>query len=163
LVTGDEELAGRARALREHGQRRKYEHDVEGYTARLDTIQAIVLLQKLPLLDGWNEERHAAAAFYSQALEGVGDLVLPPVAPGSGRRSWRPSRPPSPVPDGPVNDAPYRLLDDVRFGEGVVVHAFTNLYGCSIGDGTRVGTFVEIQRGASVGARCKIQSHTFIC
>src|SRR5581483_8950187 len=51
----------------------------------------------------------------------------------------------------------------VRFGDGVVVHAFANLYGCTIGDGTRIGTFVEIQRGAVVGARCKIQSHTFIC
>ena len=65
--------------------------------------------------------------------------------------------------DGPVNDAPYRLLNDVELGEGVVVYSFTNLYGCSIGDGTRVGPFVEIQRGATVGARCKIQSHTFIC
>ena len=51
----------------------------------------------------------------------------------------------------------------MTFGEDVVVHAFTNLYECSIGDGTRVGTFVEIQRGAVVGSRCKIQSHTFIC
>jgi UDP-2-acetamido-3-amino-2,3-dideoxy-glucuronate N-acetyltransferase len=63
----------------------------------------------------------------------------------------------------PANDAPHRLLDDVRFGADVIVHSFTNLYGCRIGDGTRVGTFVEIQRGATVGARCKIQSHTFIC
>jgi UDP-2-acetamido-3-amino-2,3-dideoxy-glucuronate N-acetyltransferase len=63
----------------------------------------------------------------------------------------------------PVNDAPHRLIDDVTFGDGVVVHAFTNLYGCRIGDGTRIGTFVEIQRGAVVGARCKIQSHTFVC
>jgi UDP-2-acetamido-3-amino-2,3-dideoxy-glucuronate N-acetyltransferase len=63
----------------------------------------------------------------------------------------------------PVNDAPHRLIADVTFGDGVVVHAFTNLYGCRIGDGTRIGTFVEIQRGASVGARCKIQSHTFVC
>jgi UDP-2-acetamido-3-amino-2,3-dideoxy-glucuronate N-acetyltransferase len=63
----------------------------------------------------------------------------------------------------PANDAPHRLLNDVRFGADVIVHAFTNLYGCRIGDGTRVGTFVEIQRGATVGARCKIQSHTFIC
>ena len=43
------------------------------------------------------------------------------------------------------------------------VFPFTNLYGCSIGDETRVGPFVEIQRGASIGAHCKIQSHTFIC
>ena len=65
--------------------------------------------------------------------------------------------------DAPANDAPYRLIADVSFGEGVVVHAFSNLYGCSIGEGTRIGTFVEIQRGASIGRRCKIQSHTFIC
>ena len=63
----------------------------------------------------------------------------------------------------PANDAPYRLVDDVEFGTGVVVQAFTNLYGCSIGDETRIGTFVEVQRGAKIGARCKIQSHTFIC
>jgi len=67
------------------------------------------------------------------------------------------------VADGPVNDAPNRLINDVDFGEGVVVQPFTNLYGCSLGDETRVGPFVEIQRGVKVGARCKIQSHTFIC
>jgi UDP-2-acetamido-3-amino-2,3-dideoxy-glucuronate N-acetyltransferase len=65
--------------------------------------------------------------------------------------------------DGPVNDAAFRLISDVEFGAGVVVMPFTNLYGCRIGDGTRIGPFVEIQRGAVVGARCKIQSHTFIC
>jgi len=65
--------------------------------------------------------------------------------------------------DGPVNDAPYRLIRDVSFGENVVVHSFTNLYGCTIGDDTRIGTFVEIQRGAVIGARCKVQSHTFVC
>jgi UDP-2-acetamido-3-amino-2,3-dideoxy-glucuronate N-acetyltransferase len=63
----------------------------------------------------------------------------------------------------PANDALYRLIDDVTFGEGVVVRSFSNLYGCTIGDETQVGPFVEIQRGAVVGARCKIQSHTFIC
>ena len=63
----------------------------------------------------------------------------------------------------PVNEAPHRLLDEVRFGADVVVHSFVNLYGCEIGDRTRVGTFVEIQRGARIGAACKIQSHSFIC
>jgi UDP-2-acetamido-3-amino-2,3-dideoxy-glucuronate N-acetyltransferase len=63
----------------------------------------------------------------------------------------------------PVNDAPHRLIADVSFGAGVVVHSFTNLYGCRIGTQARVGTFVEVQRGAEIGARCKIQSHTFIC
>lgn len=65
--------------------------------------------------------------------------------------------------DEPVNDAPFRLIEDVVFGENVVVYSFTNLYGCRIGDNTRVGPFVEIQRGAAVGSNCKIQSHTFIC
>src|SRR5215213_3211274 len=63
----------------------------------------------------------------------------------------------------PTNDAPYRLMKDVDFGENVIVSPFTNLYGCRIGDETRVGPFVEIQRDAVIGARCKIQSHAFIC
>lgn len=65
--------------------------------------------------------------------------------------------------DGPVNDAPYRLLRDVAFGDGVVVRSFANLYGCTIGDETSVGPFVEIQRGVTVGERCKIESHAFVC
>jgi len=67
------------------------------------------------------------------------------------------------VADGPANYAPHRIIDDVEFGEGVIVHSFTNLYGCRIGANSRVGPFVEIQRGAVVGASCKIESHTFIC
>jgi acetyltransferase-like isoleucine patch superfamily enzyme len=63
----------------------------------------------------------------------------------------------------PANDAPYRLIEDVTFGENVVVYSFTNLYGCQIGDNTRIGPFVEIQQGARIGASCKIQSHAFIC
>jgi len=57
------------------------------------------------------------------------------------------------------------IAPDVRLGVGAVVHQpeLVNLYGCTLGDETRVGAFVEIQRGAVVGARCKIQSHTFIC
>jgi acetyltransferase-like isoleucine patch superfamily enzyme len=64
---------------------------------------------------------------------------------------------------GPSNSAPFRRLDEVTLGDDVVIHSFTNLYGCRIGPHSRVGTFVEIQRGAEVGANCKIQSHTFIC
>ena len=63
----------------------------------------------------------------------------------------------------PANEAPYRLISDVCFGEDVIVQAFTNLYGCTIGDRTRIGPFVEIQAGAVVGDDCKVQSHTFIC
>jgi acetyltransferase-like isoleucine patch superfamily enzyme len=55
------------------------------------------------------------------------------------------------------------IADDVQLGKDVQIYRFVNLYGCSIGDETRVGTFVEIQKGATVGKRCKISSHTFIC
>src|SRR5574338_1132093 len=67
------------------------------------------------------------------------------------------------MPDAPANDAPFRSVVDVGCGEDVVVHSFTNLYGCAVGAGTRIGPFVEIQRGAVVGERCKISSHTFVC
>ena len=65
--------------------------------------------------------------------------------------------------DAPANDAPHRLINDVVFGDEVVVQSFTNLYGCRIGDRTRVGPFVEIQRGVVIGSDCKIQSHSFVC
>jgi acetyltransferase-like isoleucine patch superfamily enzyme len=65
--------------------------------------------------------------------------------------------------DQPANEAPYRLLNGVEFGAGAKVYSFTNLYGCEVGEGSQIGTFVEIQAGAKIGARCKIQSHTFIC
>ncbi len=63
----------------------------------------------------------------------------------------------------PCNRASPRLINEVNFGEGVVVHPFTNLYGCRIGARTRIGPFVEIQRGATIGSDCKVQSHTFVC
>jgi dTDP-4-amino-4,6-dideoxygalactose transaminase len=83
LVADDEQLVTRVKALREHGQRAKYDHELVGFTARLDTIQAIVLSHKLPLLDAWNDQRRAAAALYTEGLAGVGDIELPPVAPNS--------------------------------------------------------------------------------
>jgi UDP-2-acetamido-3-amino-2,3-dideoxy-glucuronate N-acetyltransferase len=55
------------------------------------------------------------------------------------------------------------IAPDVRLGRGVRLARFINLYGCAIGDETKIGAFVEIQKGASVGRRCKISSHTFIC
>src|SRR5579862_1892040 len=87
LLTDDAGVAAQVRALREHGQRAKYDHELGGYTSRLDTLQAVVLLRKLPHLDRWNAERAAAAAFYSEALVGVGDLELPTVPAGS-RPVW---------------------------------------------------------------------------
>jgi dTDP-4-amino-4,6-dideoxygalactose transaminase len=97
LVGADRGLAERAAALREHGQTAKYLHELVGYTARLDALQAAVLLRKLPLLDGWTAQRRRAAMRYVDGLTSVGDLRLPPVPAGSEpvwhlfeiRTSWR--------------------------------------------------------------------------
>lgn len=56
-----------------------------------------------------------------------------------------------------------RIAPDVKLGSNVRIYAFVNLYGCEIGDDSRVGTFVEIQKGAFIGKRVKISSHSFIC
>jgi acetyltransferase-like isoleucine patch superfamily enzyme len=69
----------------------------------------------------------------------------------------------------PKRDAQYdrdnfiRIAPDVELGDDVRIISFVNLYGCKVGGGTQIGAFVEIQRGAVIGARCKVSSHTFIC
>ena len=55
------------------------------------------------------------------------------------------------------------IAPSVKLGKDVKIFAFTNLYGCEIGDESKIGTFVEVQKGATIGRRCKISSHTFIC
>jgi UDP-2-acetamido-3-amino-2,3-dideoxy-glucuronate N-acetyltransferase len=56
-----------------------------------------------------------------------------------------------------------KIADDVALGEGVKIYGFVNLYGCEIGNFSKIGAFVEIQKGVKIGERCKISSHTFIC
>ena len=56
-----------------------------------------------------------------------------------------------------------KIAPDVQLGEGVKIFNFVNMYGCQIGDNTKIGTFVEVQKGAKIGRNCKISSHTFIC
>jgi len=65
-----------------------------------------------------------------------------------------------------MNDSPSktrRIAPDVKLGKDVKIYDFVNLYGCEIGDNTKIGTFVEIQKGSKIGGNCKISSHTFIC
>ncbi len=61
------------------------------------------------------------------------------------------------------NENIYKIASDVKIGKNVKIFGFVNLYGCEIGDNTKIGTFVEIQKGAKVGKNCKISSHSFIC
>lgn len=62
-----------------------------------------------------------------------------------------------------MNDSATCILKDVKLGKNVKFYNFINLYGCTIGDDTKIGTFVEIQKNAVIGKRCKISSHSFIC
>lgn len=62
-----------------------------------------------------------------------------------------------------TENSPKRSLNNVQVGEGVKIYDFVNAYHCSIDDGSKVGTFVEIQKGATIGKNCKISSHSFIC
>lgn len=56
-----------------------------------------------------------------------------------------------------------KIADDVKLGEDVKIYGFVNLYGCEIGNSTKIGSFVEIQKGVKIGNQCKISSHSFIC
>ena len=60
-------------------------------------------------------------------------------------------------------DNTIKIAPDVKLGSNVEIYGFVNLYGCKIGDETKIGTFVEVQKNVLIGKRCKIQSHTFIC
>jgi acetyltransferase-like isoleucine patch superfamily enzyme len=66
------------------------------------------------------------------------------------------------MPDLPINPL-RKIAPSVKLGKDVALNDFINLYGCTIGDRTKIGPFVEIQKGAHIGADCKISSHTFIC
>ena len=61
------------------------------------------------------------------------------------------------------NEPIQRIAPDVKLGKGVRIFGFTNLYGCEVGDDTKIGTFVEVQKGVKIGRHCKVSSHTFIC
>ena len=77
VTTNDEAVAKQIRMLRDHGQSRKYYHDVEGYNGRLDTIQAGILHAKLKKLEGWNEKRRGLAKEYARLFEDATEMILP--------------------------------------------------------------------------------------
>jgi len=85
ITTNDQELARKAAMLRDHGQSKKYYHDVEGYNGRLDSLQAGILRIKLRHLSGWNEQRRAAARIYDQLLAPMSGSVVCPVETSSSK------------------------------------------------------------------------------
>jgi dTDP-4-amino-4,6-dideoxygalactose transaminase len=83
VLTGSDEVAARVRMIKDHGSRRKYEHELPGVNSRLDTLQAVVLSAKLRRLSGWNAARREAAARYDSLLSGTDGVVLPRVLDGN--------------------------------------------------------------------------------
>jgi dTDP-4-amino-4,6-dideoxygalactose transaminase len=83
IVTSDDAAADRLRKLRLHGGAKQYHHDEVGTNSRLDTLQAAVLLAKLPHLAGWSAQRRQHAAYYDKALSGLSAVRTPVVAPGN--------------------------------------------------------------------------------
>jgi dTDP-4-amino-4,6-dideoxygalactose transaminase len=83
IATNDEALAGKVRMLANHGRLKKYEHEMEGYNSRLDTLQAAILLVKLRHLKAWTEKRQAHAALYTKLLSQSPEIVTPSIQPGA--------------------------------------------------------------------------------
>jgi dTDP-4-amino-4,6-dideoxygalactose transaminase len=142
LVSADEGLVERVRRLREHGQREKYVHVEEGFTARLDTVQALVLLHKLPLLQSWNSQRAAVAAAYDERLHAVGDLRLPPV-PGGSEPVWHLY-----VVRSPQRDAIASYLHECGIGTGLHYPEPPHLSAAYASLGYRAGAFPVTERAA---------------
>jgi dTDP-4-amino-4,6-dideoxygalactose transaminase len=113
VLTDEAEVAGRVRALRNHGSEEKYAHPELGFNSRLDTLQAVVLSAKLPYLHAWNDERRQAAAVYHELLERVPEAVVPGVEPGN-EHVWHLY-----VVRVPNRDAVLRKLDDSGIRAGV--------------------------------------------
>jgi dTDP-4-amino-4,6-dideoxygalactose transaminase len=83
VTTSDEAIAGKIKALRNYGSQKKYHNDLAGYNMRLDELQAAFLHVKLRYLQGWTAERQQIAAWYNEALKGLGDIITPSIASGA--------------------------------------------------------------------------------
>ena len=144
ITTDDDDLAARLRQLRDHGQRMKYHHDIEGYNARLDALQAAALTIKLRHIDDWTERRRDRARRYSAGLEGSG-VELPLETPGNKhvyhlyviRHRWR--------------DALKSALEEAGIGTGLHYPVPLHLQTAYNSMGLGPGTFPVAERWASWG------------
>ena len=143
VVTDDDELAARVKALRNYGSERKYDHPEMGFNSRLDALQAVVLSAKLRRLDAWNEQRRAAAALYSELLADL-DQVRTPVTLDGNQHVWHLY-----VVRVPGRDEVLERLNADGVGAGVHYPRPIHLQGAFAHLGHREGDFPETERAAT--------------
>lgn len=144
VITNDDALAKKIRALRNYGSEVKYFHPETGFNSRLDTLQAVVLRVKLKHLARWNEQRRAAAQRYHHLLEGVSDVRLPRALPGN-EHVWHlyPVRVPA-----PRRDAILKALNDGGVGAGIHYPVPIHLQGAFAHLGHKPGDFPHAEAQA---------------
>lgn len=143
VLTNDGDLAQRVRALRNYGSERKYHHPILGFNSRLDTMQAVVLNAKLPLLDEWNAARRQAAARYDRLLERMPNVVRPAVRPEN-EPVWHLY-----VVRVPQRDLVLERLTAAGIGAGVHYPVPIHLQGAFRDRGHGVGDFPVTERAAA--------------
>lgn len=142
VVTGDEEIAGRLRKLRNWGSETKYHHPEIGFNSRLDTLQAVVLAAKLKRLDAWNAARRRAAERYDQLLAGSERIELPKTLPGN-EHVWHLY-----VVRVPRRDEVLAKLNAAGIGAGIHYPVPLHLHGALSDLGYRAGDFPAAERAA---------------
>ena len=143
VLTNDDEIASRLRALRNYGSEVKYHHPVVGFNSRLDTRQAVVLSAKLERLAAWNAARRAAAARYDELLSDLDEVVRPVTAPGN-EHIWHLY-----VIRVAKRDAVLQVLNDNGIGAGIHYPVPVHLQGAFASLGKGEGSFPHTERAAT--------------
>jgi len=161
-TTNDERLARKMRMLRDHGQSRKYYHDIEGYNGRLDSLQAGFLSVKLKYLTGWNEQRRESARIYDELLAPMSSIITLPHQP-----SWSKSVFHLYVVRTQNRDELQKHLEDTGVGTGIHYPIPVHLQAAYAAFGWRQGDFPVAETAAEqilslpmfAGLQCRQQKH----
>ena len=143
VTTNDEDLARKVAMVRDHGQSKKYYHDVEGYNGRLDSMQAGMLRVKLKHLAKWNEQRRASARVYDELLKGMGGSVVTPHQANSAKSVYHLY-----VVRTPFRDELQKHLNEAGIGTGIHYPIPVHLQKAYASSGWNKGDFPETEEAA---------------
>jgi dTDP-4-amino-4,6-dideoxygalactose transaminase len=143
VTTNDADLARKVAMVRDHGQSKKYYHDVEGYNGRLDSMQAGMLRVKLKHLAKWNEQRRASARVYDELLKGMGSSIVSPYQPSSAKSVYHLY-----VVRTPFRDELQKHLNEAGIGTGIHYPIPVHLQMAYASSGWKKGDFPETEEAA---------------